>query len=210
MVRPLEPIERWVIFRTNQGTDAHLQRVSSLDQLRPYSSVIARGTVAANPTLIPRRHVIFPVRDERAQADCAAYEPTGILRREASKLIEGDYVEAYGGVRVRPQQMTLTINLEKIRLLKLAPKIAYQNPKCPKCGKRMKSMGKNKGFRCKKCGIGDTSAKKTRINEKRKISPGLYITSTRSQRHLTKPSIRYGMEKHQGQIEKLIEEWHFP
>ena len=24
IVKPLEPVERWVIFRSNQGTDAHL------------------------------------------------------------------------------------------------------------------------------------------------------------------------------------------
>ena len=27
MVNPLEPVERWVIFRSNQGTDAHLKRI---------------------------------------------------------------------------------------------------------------------------------------------------------------------------------------
>ena len=25
IVKPLEPVERWVIFRSNQGTDAHLR-----------------------------------------------------------------------------------------------------------------------------------------------------------------------------------------
>ncbi len=29
LVKPLEPIERWVIFRSNQGTDAHLKPVLS-------------------------------------------------------------------------------------------------------------------------------------------------------------------------------------
>ncbi|MCK4482822.1 DUF1743 domain-containing protein, partial [Candidatus Bathyarchaeota archaeon] len=77
MVKPLEPVERWVIFRTNQGTDIHLKRVKQLRQIEPYNPVAAKGTVATKPKIIPRRHVIFSIKDESAQVDCAAYEPTG-------------------------------------------------------------------------------------------------------------------------------------
>ncbi|MGQ9507369.1 MAG: TiaS agmantine-binding domain-containing protein [Candidatus Bathycorpusculaceae bacterium] len=208
MVKPLEPIERWVIFRTNQGTDAHLKRVAKLSEVKPYHPVIARGTVAVNPKIIPRRHVIFSIKDESAQVDCAAYEPTGALRRVAMKLSVGDYVEVYGGVRA-PSKNPLTINLEKIRLLKLAPKIVYQNPFCTKCGKRLKSMGKDKGFKCEKCGSRYANMGKVEVKVKREIRKGLYITSTRSQRHLTKPFRRYGMEKRKMNV-KLIDGWHFP
>lgn len=210
MVNPLEPVERWVIFRSNQGTDAHLKRINNLSQLRPYSSVIGKGTVAANPKMIRGRHVIFPVRDERAEVDCAAYEPTGFLSRVARELINGDRVEVYGAVRAPSHGRPLTVNLEKFRLLKLAPKTVYHNPVCPKCGKRLKSMGQHKGFRCERCGLKDTSAGKVEVRMKREIERGLYVTSTRSQRHLTKPLVRYGMEKHHGAIERLIENWHFP
>jgi tRNA(Ile2)-agmatinylcytidine synthase len=210
MVSPLEPVERWLIFRTNQGTDAHLKRINDLSQLRPYSSVIAKGVVAANPKMIRGRHIIFPIRDKSAQADCAAYEPSGVLSRVARQLICGDCIQVYGSVRVPSNGRPLTINLEKIRLLKVTPKIVYQNPICPKCGKRLKSMGKNKGFRCEKCGLRDTSVGKVEVRMKREIKRGLYITSTRSQRHLTKPFVRYGMEKRHGKDVRLIENWHFP
>jgi tRNA(Ile2)-agmatinylcytidine synthase len=210
MVSPLEPVERWVIYRSNQGTDAHLKRISDLSQLRPYSSVIAKGIVVANPKMIHGRHVIFPLRDKSAQVDCAAYEPSGALSRVARELINGDRIEVYGSVRVPSRGRPLTINLEKIRLLKLAPKIACRNPVCPKCGKRLKSMGKNKGFRCEKCGLRDTRVRKVEVRMRRGIRRGLYITSTRSQRHLTKPFVRYGMEKRHGTAERLIENWHFP
>jgi len=210
MVKPLEPVERWVIFRTNQGTDAHLKRVERLSQIKPYNPVVARGTVAANPKIIPRRHVIFPIKDERAWVDCAAYEPTGALRSIARKLIVGDYVEVYGGVRAPSQNHPLTINLEKIRLLKPAPKIVYRNPVCPKCGKRLKSMGKDKGFRCERCGLRCTNLGKVEVKVKREVKKGFYITSPRSQRHLTKPFRRYGMEKHHSRVKGLIECWHFP
>ena len=210
IVKPLEPIERWVIFRTNQGTDAHLKRVAKLSEVKPYHPVIAKGTVAANPKMIPRRHVIFSIKDDSAQVDCAAYEPTGVLRHVTMKLLVGDYIEVYGGVRAPSKKNPLTINLEKIRLLKLAPKIVYQNPFCTKCGKRLKSMGKDKGFRCEKCGSRYANIGKVEVKMKREVKRGLYITSTRSQRHLTKPFRRYGMEKRGKTIVKLIEGWHFP
>jgi len=210
IVKPLEPVERWVIFRTNQGTDAHLKKVEKLSQIRPYNPVIAKGIVFTNPKIIPRRHVFFSIKDESGQVECAAYEPTGALRKTAIKLVVGDHVEVYGGVRKPSGDIPLTINLEKIRLLKLAPKISYQNPMCPKCGRRLKSMGKGQGFRCKKCSSKYPNMKKVEVKIRRELKKGIYITSTRSQRHLTKPHQRYGMEKYGRTVEKLIEDWHFP
>lgn len=209
MVKPLEPVERWVIFHTNQGTDSHLKRVGNLSQIKPHNPVIARGTVAANPKMVPRRHVIFPIKDESASVDCAAYEPTGALRKAAMKLIVGDYVEVYGGVRVS-QEHPLTINLEKIKLLRLTPKTVLRNPLCPKCGKRLKSMGRDKGFRCERCGARYANVSKVEVKMRRDIKRGLYMTSPRSQRHLTKPLRRYGMEKRRAPVKELIGVWHFP
>jgi tRNA(Ile2)-agmatinylcytidine synthase len=210
MVKPLEPVERWVIFRTNHGTDAHLKRVKKLCEIKPYHPVIAKGVVAANPKTVPRRHIIFQIKDESACIDCAAYEPTGNLRKVASQLIAGDLVEVYGGVRPPSGNRPLTINLEKLRLLRLAPKFVYQNPVCPQCGKRLKSMGKGKGFRCEKCHLRYPGLEKIAVKYKREVQKGLYITSPRSQRHLTKPFRRYGMEKRHAPVGKLIEGWHFP
>jgi len=210
MVRAGESIERWVIFRTNQGTDAHLNRADKLTLIKPFSSVIANGKLTSNPITIPTRHVIFSIKDESAEVDCAAYEPTGALRKTARKLVVGDSVEIYGGVKEPSKGRPLTINLEKIRVTKLAPKFVYRNPTCPKCDKRLKSMGRDKGFRCEKCGLRDVTSRKVEVAVKRDVKEGLYITSTRSQRHLTKPYSRYGMEKHHVQVEKLIEDWHFP
>jgi tRNA(Ile2)-agmatinylcytidine synthase len=210
MVKVLEPVERWFIFRTNQGTDAHLKRVKKLNEIKPYSPLNARGTVSASPRMIRGRHVIFSIEDENSEVDCAAYEPTGALRAVVKKLIVGDQVEVYGGVRPASRNTPLTINLEKIRLLKLASQIVFQNPFCAMCGKRLKSMGTEKGFRCDRCGARYPSLKKVEVMVKREIGRGLYITSTRSQRHLTKPAVRYGMEKRHERVEGLTREWHFP
>jgi len=190
-----EPIERWVIFRTNQGTDAHLVRAATISEIKPYNPVRAKGVVSEKPRTIQGGHVIFKIKDETGEVDCAAYEPTGILRKIAKKLIVGDVVEVCGGVRPPSSGNPLTVNAEKIRILKLAPDLIYRNPQCPICGKRMKSMGRGKGFECKKCGFHGRDLKKIASERPRKLKPGLYITSPRSQRHLTKPLVRYGREK---------------
>jgi tRNA(Ile2)-agmatinylcytidine synthase len=210
LVKPLEPVERWVIFRTNQGTDAHLKRAVALTQMKSYNSVIVNGIVSRNPQIIPLRHVIFSIKNESGEVDCAAYEPTGDLRKVARELITGDNVEVYGAVRKPLGDKPLTINLEKINILELASKTVLQNPVCPTCGRRLESMGKGKGFRCKKCGARFDDAKKTQIAVARELKTRLYVTSTRSQRHLTKPLRRYGLEKRHAPVKSMIEEWHFP
>jgi tRNA(Ile2)-agmatinylcytidine synthase len=210
LVKPLEPFERWVIFRSNQGTDAHLKPVETLSKLEPYSSVIARGTVSQNPRIIPLRHVIFSITDGSAEVDCAAYEPTGDLRKVAIDLVVCDEVEVYGAVHKATLTKPLTINLEKINILNLTSQTQKENPLCPDCGKHLKSMGKNQGFRCEKCGgkYSDLTKKESAIN--RALKAGLYLTSIRSQRHLTKPLRRYGQEKSGDAACRLIDEWHFP
>jgi tRNA(Ile2)-agmatinylcytidine synthase len=208
MVKPLEKVERWVIFRTNQGTDEHLVQTAALSNLRPYTSVVAKATVSQSPRVVPLRHVIFSVKDHSGETDCAAYEPTGNLRKVASALIVGDCVEIYGAVRKRPGKEMLTVNLEKINVLSLAPKTKLENPVCPKCDKRLESAGKGQGFRCKKCGAKLKQAQKVKVVEPRELKTGLYITSTRSQRHLTKPLSRYGLEKKNLAVQTIASQWH--
>ncbi len=208
MVKPLEPIERWVIFRSNQGTDAHLVKATKLSQLQPYGSIIAKGTVSRQPRVVPVRHVVFAIKDETAEVDCAAYEPTGTLRKVARELRVGDEIEVYGAVRRPAHGRALTVNLEKINILNLFRETVLQNPLCPTCGKRLKSMGKGQGLRCEKCKSRFPELTKLAIPVERKIEPGLYVTSTRSQRHLTKPLRRYGLEKHIAPPPMPAKPWH--
>ena len=208
LLKPQETVERWLVFRSNQGTDAHLAEAGALSAIQPYSSIIAKGTVSRKPTKIPLRHTIFSIKDETAEVDCAAFEPTGTLRKIAEQLVVGDVIEIYGAVRKRLKTERLTVNLEKINIITLSPKVVYRNPICSACGKRLESMGKDKGYRCKKCGTKYRKAEKTGSIEERNLNLGLYISSTGSQRHLTKPFRRYGQEKKRMEESNLIEGWH--
>ena len=209
MIQPLEPIERWVVFRTNHGTDAHLRKVKTISSIQPYRPVIVTGTVASMPKLIPRRHRIFSIKDETGKVDCAAYEPTGTLRKIARQLIVGDHVEVYGGVRPSTLERPLTVNLEKLRIVKLAHRLTTHNPKCPKCGKGTSSMGTGQGFRCSKCGFRSSNLRKMLVEEKRDVTEEFFVTSPRSQRHLTKPLSRYRKEK-TCKPKIMLAGWHCP
>ncbi|MFH0897810.1 MAG: tRNA(Ile)(2)-agmatinylcytidine synthase [Candidatus Bathyarchaeota archaeon] len=195
MIDIREDVERWVIFRTNQGTDAHLRRIERIANIQHYRSVIVVGSVISVPHYISGRHIIFSIEDESGQIDCAAYEPTGRFRRVIGELIKGDKVEVHGGVRPESKKNPKTINLEKIRIVTLVSTTSIKNPVCSVCGKHMESMGRGKGFRCKRCGLRAQDAEKVYIEAKRDIEEGFYIPPPRANRHLTKPMLRYGLEK---------------
>jgi tRNA(Ile2)-agmatinylcytidine synthase len=208
MVIPLEPIERWVIFRTNQGTDMHLRFLASISQVRPYLSVILNGEVFNKPKTISGGHVIFQIKDNTGSIDCAAYEPTGQFREVVKRLIPGDVVRVFGGVRPASSLHPLTVNLEKIEILKLAPLVVNFNPKCTKCGKRMTSAGQNKGFKCKKCGLKLREIEKSTFEIPRNISEKLYLPPPRAHRHLTRPKER--INKQAKRLETMFTPWHYP
>jgi tRNA(Ile2)-agmatinylcytidine synthase len=200
-----EPIERWVIFRTNHGTDAHLRtrrgRVVSRN-----TPVALNGIVSEYPRRILGGHVLFPLRTEQGLFMCAAFEPTGDFRNVAGQLIPGDEVRVFGGV---PGKHGLTINLERLLINRLVDHVILQNPFCPNCAKRLKSAGSGKGFKCTQCSAVFHNASKIRMLKKRKLKSGMYLPSPKAHRHLTKPLSRYGREKLWNQRPPSAQ-WHFP
>jgi len=209
LVKPLEPVERWVIFRSNQGTDAHLTYVPSINKLKCYNSIVLKAVVSKDPKIIPVRHVLFSIKDDFGEVDCIAYEPTGDLRRAARELVIGDYVEVTGAVKRATKNKSLTLNLEKINVISLNQKLVQHNPFCPDCQKRLKSMGKNQGFRCNWCSKKFVDLKKQEHALPRALKQGVYVASPRSQRHLTKPSRRLGQEKNDTPV-VFIKDWYWP
>lgn len=209
MLRVEEPPERWVIFRTNHGTDSHLTRTLKVQDAQPFKSVVLHGFVSQGPRRLRGGHVFFHVGDETGELRCAAYEPTGRFRNEAMLLVEGDEVRLCGGVRRASKTHPRTLNLEKMELLKLAGAGRYAAPHCPKCGKRMGSEGRGKGYGCPHCGFRNREATKVFVSSPRGIRPGKYLPPPRAHRHLTKPLCRYGLERNWTDA-ALFQPWHWP
>ncbi len=74
----------------------------------------------------------------------------------------------------------------------------------------MESMGWEKGFRCRRCGLRDRRSRKLTVEAERLLKPGLYMPPPRAHRHLTKPLERYGREKRAYEPGDLFEPWHWP
>ncbi len=191
---PEEELEGSLVFRSNQGTNMHLQRELALGNCKAYTAGFMRCIVKTKPQAIEGGHVIFTVEQAGAEMPAAVYEPTG-LANIACNLLPGDAIEIGVGVRKGTTKHPKILNVEYLLVNKLAPAYNVSNPLCAKCGKRMKSEGRNKGYQCEKCKFRDPLAQKVMTEQERALKTGLYIPTPKAHRHLTKPMHRYGMEK---------------
>jgi tRNA(Ile2)-agmatinylcytidine synthase len=205
VLQPEEELDGWTIFRSNQGTNMHLQNEIRIATVRAYTAGYARCNVSSKPDTIEGGHVIFRIKQDNAEMPAAVYEPTG-LANIAARLEVGDVIEIGVGVRKGTTKHPKILNIEYLRVIKLAPVYEILNPLCKMCGKRMKSEGKNKGNQCDRCKHKDPHAKKILIPQERTIKTGLYIPTPKAHRHLTKPLQRYGIEKTRVLFEKRSSE----
>ncbi len=182
-----EPIDKYAIFITNHATDMHIIDESEVEKLENYHSYRLRGKVVVEPYDIEGGHVFFEIETKFGVVKCAAFEPTKQFRNVIRMLKPGDEVEVYGSMKKD------TINLEKINIVKIADVYIEKNPVCPKCGKRMDSAGRGKGFRCKKCKTKAFEKIKERVE--RKIDTGFYEVPPSARRHLAKPLVRMDIPK---------------
>ncbi|EQD40941.1 protein containing Region of unknown function DUF1743, partial [mine drainage metagenome] len=92
-----EPVERWMLFRTNQGTGDHFVRRDPAAWL-PGRSGWFDGTVIGAPLRGPGGHVSFVLHSARdaAAVPCIAFEPTKTLPAVARQLVEGDRLRVWG------------------------------------------------------------------------------------------------------------------
>ena len=193
-LQPQEELDGWTIFRSNQGTNMHLQNEITIAEVKAYTAGRVRCTIKTGPHAMEGGHVIFTVDQDGAEMPAAVYEPTG-LANIAAKLEAGDLVEIGVGVRKGTSKHPKILNIEYLSVLQLAAAFDVQNPVCKMCGKRMKSEGENKGYQCDRCKYKDARAKKIFTPRERGIKAGLYIPTPMAHRHLTKPLQRYGIEK---------------
>ena len=66
-----EPIYRWFVFLTNQGTDDHI--VTEYDELVPNRSYLLRGTVSSPSRHIEGGHVFIDISTDFGTVTCGAY-----------------------------------------------------------------------------------------------------------------------------------------
>ncbi|MGD0250590.1 MAG: DUF1743 domain-containing protein, partial [Thermoplasmata archaeon] len=142
-----EPVDRWVLFRTNQGSGDHLASRSAGD-LAPYLSARFRATVTSPPEVRPGGHVLLRVTgDDGATVDCLAFEPTKTLPRVAQRLLPGDRLVLWGS-RGRDSPF----RLEGIRLVGLVDRgVGRRLPRCDACDRATRSLGTARGYRCPSC-----------------------------------------------------------
>ncbi len=210
MLKIQEPVERWVVFRTNHGTDAHLKASRLNGRVKPFRPAVLRGFVTDGPKRISGGHVFFTIRYGRRTIRCAAFEPTGRLRGIAAKLIPGDEVTVLGGAKKHLGRFPIAVNLEKLFIHRLADEFVVENPGCPQCGKHLKSAGRGQGFRCERCSFEAPNAQKKMLHKRRPLQLGLYLPDAKAHRHLTKPISRYGLEKKKWSRGPPSGRWHDP
>jgi tRNA(Ile2)-agmatinylcytidine synthase len=178
-----ESVARRQIFRTNQGTDAHL-RDGTIDSAQDGRAYRLDGTVAARPETKEGGHVFFPL-EGTGRLQCAAFEPTKRFRDRVRALREGDRITACGEVSDG------TLKLEKFAV-RGRVQTELVTPDCPDCGRSMKSAGANAGYRCRDCGT-DADGKVEQPLD-RDIEEGWYEVPPVARRHIAKPLVRGGFD----------------
>jgi tRNA(Ile2)-agmatinylcytidine synthase len=142
-----EPVDRWVLFRTNQASGDHLTPRRVRD-LAPFTSARIIVSVAATPTDLTGGHVRVSVRDrDGSPIDCLAFEPTKTLPGIVRSLRPGDRVVVSGSRGAEP-----VLRLESVRPIRLVPRrTTGKVPICPTCGRPGRSRGRMRGYRCPTC-----------------------------------------------------------
>jgi tRNA(Ile2)-agmatinylcytidine synthase len=167
----------WILYLSNQGTDAHRVMIS---EPRPYRST---GVVGVVEKIKVMEHGHFLVELGNG-LKVLIYRHLGM--RGLGNYV-GCLVYVWGGVK--PHVDGLVIHAEGLRVLHDRV-VELQNPRCPICSGSMESLGRSRGFRCRRCGFrGDLQ----RIPRPRAMWGSLRPRES-EYRHLMKPKSRLGME----------------
>lgn len=175
------------IWKTNQGTDAHLLDYDGKPQ-EGFSYRID-GVVTGEPITRCGGHVDFFFTPNAGGPNLRvfAFEPTKDFRHTVRKLQSGDQLTLCGSWRKD------ALHLEKFRVNSLHPAWVRKSPKCPVCGGRMTSAGYGKGYKCRSC---SGRIRTQEITEQiRGIAEGWYEVPPDARRHLAKPIARIQEEK---------------
>ena len=175
---------RWLLFLSNQGTDDHIIR--RWKELRPMSSYELQGQVVTGPRSIQGGHVFFSLQFSRKAPplECAVYEPAKGFRGVVRRLQVGDRIRVMGELRDDPR----SLNIEKLEVIALAHLVEkLSNPICSACEKSMQSLGRDAGYRCRRCGAKAKPSEAVLVQTARELQVGWYEPPVSARRHLSKP-----------------------
>jgi len=193
----VEGVERLAVYRTNQGTDAHLVDTTA-GEARDGGSYRVEGTVVEGPETREGGHVFFEIEgkdDERLR--CAAFEPTGRFRDTVRSLREGDRVVVCGSVSEPRSDGSSTestkvsegtLKAEKLRVVSL-DRTRRVKPTC--CERRMESAGRGQGYRCRNEDCDETAETLVEERVERELERRWYEVPPSARRHLAEPLARH-------------------
>ncbi|HEV2166872.1 MAG TPA: DUF1743 domain-containing protein [Thermoplasmata archaeon] len=175
-----EPVERWIVFRTNQGTGDHIVD-RRIGEVGPYEPARLSGAVASTPQVLRGGHVRFRIAEpDGSQVECWAYEPTKLLPKVARSLSIGDAVSVWGGRGRDP-----AFRLEGIEVLRAPARVrGLRPPRCPGCHRATDSLGRLRGFRCSRCRRRFPPESAETIRAPAEFGPGTYHPTPSARRHL--------------------------
>lgn len=181
-----EPVERTALFRTNQGTDAHLREADSAT-LTDGAAYRVSGRVVSPPETREGGHVFVTLKttDGNVTLPCVAFEPTKRFRDRVRALRTGDELTVCGEMKDG------TLKLEKFAVRDLV-RTERVTPDCPDCGRSMESAGRNQGYRCRDCGTDESG--KVPVSLVRDLELGWYEVPPCARRHVAKPLVRGGFD----------------
>lgn len=181
----------WMVYRTNQGTNQH--HVMRARVLRPYQTGCFSGVVVSRPEVMKGGDVLIRVARDGMVTHAVFFRETG-LSKVAASLLPGDSVRVCGTTKYW-EGVGAVIHAETLSVWP-RPEVIVRNPRCPRCGARMKSAGRGKGWKCPRCGYRSTDLKREIIIKRRYGGiAGLHVPRDEAIKHLNKPASRYGKEK---------------
>ena len=175
----------WVLYRSNQHTDAHARHPL---RPRPYESGRALLGVEGLRVL-PGGHALARARLGGEELWVAAYRESGPVRRALELVGAPSMVELHG--TLHPREGGPTLSVEALHRAVSRPRTVRLAPRCPRCGRRMKSAGRGKGYKCPSCGYRDRSAAPLEVALPPRASSSRVTPTPLGISHLTRPSHVY-------------------
>lgn len=182
-----EPVEGWIVFKTNQATGAHMVARPSIE-LKPFRTGCLAGLVK-NVSIRPGGDVLLGITDGFGEMEVAVFKETG-LTKYARQLKVGDIVRVCGSVKLWENSVPV-LHAELIEVIEVEETLARLSPRCPRCGARMKSAGRGKGYKCVRCGLKARDLPPEVVEIPRDIATGVYLPGCGSVKHLSIPISLY-------------------